>query len=632
MSKSRQLSIVGALALFLFVFGFGTEAWGDTHTWIGKVQTGVDYLWSNPGNWDVGTPHPGDDVVFSASGASNKVTVTTALNLGSLKVLQGVSINIQTTATITVSNATTLEPGGSIDLGGSSIGITALQLNGLVDLQSSGNPQTVTQIYSDPNARTRVGINLGSSSTLQMGGDLRNTYFGSFVDVHLYNTNPLGTAQIQSSVRFNDDVYLNAIISLDPNYQNIWLDVDADLIDDSGKGYYLIKSTVSDAGTNGLVIKNIDYWCDLTTQSPQRYIAHNTYGPFTWLFGAIRNNQTDVPSDISIQVNQAWPESGWYATPSEPFPGVGVRIVDLKHPMNSQIEGVLRYWVVQPIGLIQDYYWGPDHANNNKICVTAEYYPNDASKPELALLARYSDNYSDWSGTSNWYKDGATSGTNGTGRLYTTMCETSGFGDFTIEDGGEPLPVPVELTSFSARVVDNQVRLNWETATELNNYGFYVERSVDRENWKEVDFVPGCGTSYSPKNYVYFDELGDELQRMPELSYRLRQVDRDGTTDYSNIVNVNTGELPDGVELYAAYPNPFNPATTISFAIGTPTHVTLKVYNTLGQAVATILSSSAMDAGLHTVSFDGAQLPSGVYLAVLEANGAVQHQKLVLNK
>ncbi|MFA6232928.1 MAG: T9SS type A sorting domain-containing protein [Bacteroidota bacterium] len=192
--------------------------------------------------------------------------------------------------------------------------------------------------------------------------------------------------------------------------------------------------------------------------------------------------------------------------------------------------------------------------------------------------------------------------------------------------------MPVELTSFSARYIDRSVQLNWNTATELNNFGFAIERSQDSENWEEVGFVPGYGTSSSPKSYAHIDYLNDELAYAPQLAYRLRQMDRDGTTDYSNIVYVKTGELPAGVALYTAYPNPFNPATTISFTMQESANVNLKVYNTFGQEVATLLRNSAMDAGLHTVAFNGDKLPSGVYLAVLEANGVLQQQKLVLNK
>ena len=88
---------------------------------------------------------------------------------------------------------------------------------------------------------------------------------------------------------------------------------------------------------------------------------------------------------------------------------------------------------------------------------------------------------------------------------------------------------------------------------------------------------------------------------------------------------------PLSIEMYQAYPNPFNPSTTLSFSLQETVHVTLKVYNTFGQEVATVVNK-AMDAGYHSVEFRGSELPSGMYIAVLEAAGNVQQQKLVLNQ
>jgi len=205
-----------------------------------------------------------------------------------------------------------------------------------------------------------------------------------------------------------------------------------------------------------------------------------------------------------------------------------------------------------------------------------------------------------------------------------------GYGDISggVKNGGT---IPVELTSFSARYYDGSVRLHWQTATELNNHGFYVERSLDGENWEDINFIEGAGTSNVPLEYNFTDVLDGMLQEVPQIAYRLRQEDRDGTIDYSGIVYAYTGVQPDRVALYKAYPNPFNPSTTLSFSLQDAAHVTLKVYNTFGQEVATV-SNADFDAGFHTVEFQGAQLPSGVYIAVLEAAGAVQQQKLVLNK
>lgn len=206
-------------------------------------------------------------------------------------------------------------------------------------------------------------------------------------------------------------------------------------------------------------------------------------------------------------------------------------------------------------------------------------------------------------------------------------------GSYYIDDiGAGGGPTPVELVSFNARYINEQVELNWRTATELNNYGFAIERSQDGALWEEIDLVPGAGNSFSPRNYVYNDKLEGDLRNATRLSYRLRQIDRDGTTEYSRIVVVNTGALPGGVELYAAYPNPFNPSTTVSFSLTEALPVTVKVYNMFGQEVVTLLDNANTVAGFHTVGFQGNNLPSGSYTVTLQAGATVRHQRILLSK
>jgi hypothetical protein len=230
-----------------------------------------------------------------------------------------------------------------------------------------------------------------------------------------------------------------------------------------------------------------------------------------------------------------------------------------------------------------------------------------------------------------WYTYGSLfGGQNIKGRLYCVICPTYYFGDITIAEGGNP--VPVELTTFSARYIRNSVELNWQTATELNNYGFAIERSRDGRVWDEIDFVAGAGTSFSPKSYSYTDRLDDAHRRVPQLVYRLRQIDRDGTTEYSNSVFVKTSVMPAQVELHGAYPNPFNPETTIGFSLRETMPVTVKVYNLYGQEVATLLRNAETDAGFHSLPFRGVNLPSGSYMIVLDAGGVRQQQRMVLSK
>ena len=105
--------------------------------------------------------------------------------------------------------------------------------------------------------------------------------------------------------------------------------------------------------------------------------------------------------------------------------------------------------------------------------------------------------------------------------------------------------------------------LNWETATELNNYGFEVERlvlSAERQAWDKIGFVNGNGNSNSPKDYSFVD---DKVSA-GKYSYRLKQIDNDGQFEYSKTINVDFNGVKK-FELSQNYPNPFNPTTTIRF-------------------------------------------------------------------
>ena len=177
-------------------------------------------------------------------------------------------------------------------------------------------------------------------------------------------------------------------------------------------------------------------------------------------------------------------------------------------------------------------------------------------------------------------------------------------------------PFPVELTSFSATVENEQVLLYWETANELNNYGFYIERSIQSEIWETIGFVEGNGNSNSPKYYSYKD---DNIVFAGTYSYRLKQIDIDGTFEYSFVTMVDI-TTPMDYELKQNYPNPFNPSTIIKFYIPISSNVKLKLFNMLGQEVAELIDAE-MAPGIHKVEFNAVNLSSGTYFYFLEANG-----------
>ena len=192
-------------------------------------------------------------------------------------------------------------------------------------------------------------------------------------------------------------------------------------------------------------------------------------------------------------------------------------------------------------------------------------------------------------------------------------------------------PLPVGLSSFTATINENTVELKWETATELNNYGFNIERKTGTGDWTKVGFVAGSGNSNSPKSYSFTDQpTGGNT-----FSYRIKQMDNDGTFKYYDAITVNLNTKTQA-ELIGNYPNPFNPTTNIKFYIPATENVTIKIYDILGRVVTTLLNKQA-DAGYHIVYWNGRdaygkQAASGMYIYRLQANGFVQTKKMLMLK
>jgi hypothetical protein len=186
--------------------------------------------------------------------------------------------------------------------------------------------------------------------------------------------------------------------------------------------------------------------------------------------------------------------------------------------------------------------------------------------------------------------------------------------------------LPVELTSFLANVFNSKVELNWTTATEVSNYGFEIERKVKNSEWEKIGFVNGHGNSNVPNSYTYFDNPLGGL----EFQYRLKQIDFDGTFEYSYVIDVELKEI-EQITLEQNYPNPFNPSTIIRFSIPKAVHVNLKVFNLLGEEVAELLNEPLKE-GYHQIKFDGSKLTSGVYIYHLQAGEFKSSKKLLLMK
>jgi photosystem II stability/assembly factor-like uncharacterized protein len=186
--------------------------------------------------------------------------------------------------------------------------------------------------------------------------------------------------------------------------------------------------------------------------------------------------------------------------------------------------------------------------------------------------------------------------------------------------------LPVELTSFTALSQNQQVTLNWSTATEINNNGFEIQRSIANSEFVTIGFVKGVGTSTTQQEYSYADKnLTDG-----KYSYRLKQIDYNGLYEYSNAIEVDVRSL-DNYSLEQNYPNPFNPSTKIAYVLKEKTNVKILVMNALGEEVAALVNQT-QEQGYHQLDFNASNLPSGIYFYSLQTDNFSETKKMLLMK
>ena len=187
--------------------------------------------------------------------------------------------------------------------------------------------------------------------------------------------------------------------------------------------------------------------------------------------------------------------------------------------------------------------------------------------------------------------------------------------------------LPVELASFVSKVSGRNVELNWATASESNNSGFEIERSVLNGSWSKIGNVAGNGTTSSASSYSFTDRN----LASGNYSYRLKQIDFNGNFEYFNLNNeVNIG-IPVKFDLSQNYPNPFNPSTTINFDLPTDGKVSVKLFDMSGKEVA-VLVNEVKTAGYYSVNFNASSLSSGVYFYNITADNFTATKKMMLLK
>ncbi|HLP15986.1 MAG TPA: T9SS type A sorting domain-containing protein [Bacteroidota bacterium] len=186
--------------------------------------------------------------------------------------------------------------------------------------------------------------------------------------------------------------------------------------------------------------------------------------------------------------------------------------------------------------------------------------------------------------------------------------------------------MPVELQTFSADMVHGRAELHWSTATETNNIGFDIEKKIAGA-WTKIGFVRGAGTANAPNHYSFVDPTAKG-----KASYRLKQIDRDGHFSYSQSVEVVAALAAGDFALSQNFPNPFNPTTMFTFAVKSMEHVTVTVFNALGQEVATLFNGNASPNELYHLRFDGTNLPGGTYFCALRSASRSEVKKVTMLK
>jgi hypothetical protein len=218
----------------------------------------------------------------------------------------------------------------------------------------------------------------------------------------------------------------------------------------------------------------------------------------------------------------------------------------------------------------------------------------------------------------------------------------STWSDWTISETGGPLPV--QFVSFVAIPNPNGggVKLEWTTISEINNYGFNVERRKQNDgDFVEIpnSFIPGAGSTTEPQSYSFVDNT---LTESGMYEYRLHQVDNDGLVSYSQPVSISVSALsvretaPIEFRVHQNYPNPFNPKTTIKFSVEKVEHAELVVYNSLGQEIARLFDGIAEPGYYYKVELDGTSLASGyasgVYFYRVITDSKSELKKMILIK
>ncbi|MGC8859540.1 MAG: T9SS type A sorting domain-containing protein [Ignavibacteria bacterium] len=333
------------------------------------------------------------------------------------------------------------------------------------------------------------------------------------------------------------------------------------------------------------------------TFSSSRMVAVNNGGEFRKRFNPSYTSFTFPVGDNNQTANYS-PVTLIFTSASYTNAYVGVKVVEAKHPDNLSVNNYLkRYWTLTPSG-ITNFTYNVDFVYNDADVVGDENNIYGGKYDAGTWILMTTANPS----TNSLHGEGLTS-----------------FSSYT---GGEQGAMPVELLLFTARANAKSAILSWATGMEMNNAGFEIYRSNTNENnWMKVGFVPGKGNSNVRVDYSFEDK-----NLMPgKYLYQLKQVDYNGTSTTYLLNTFIEITVPKKLTLSQNYPNPFNPVTKIDYNLPTDAKISMKIYDLSGREIYSLVNTF-QKAGTYTVTFDGTNLATGIYLysLVVESNGKIE--------
>ncbi len=208
-----------------------------------------------------------------------------------------------------------------------------------------------------------------------------------------------------------------------------------------------------------------------------------------------------------------------------------------------------------------------------------------------------------------------------------------GYGTLTLADPSGlctgAVVTPVELLIFSAALQNGLVVLSWTTETETRNYGFEVQRKTEIGDWSALGFTPGHGSTTGQHLYGFADDLKDLPANCCKLRYRLKQIDLDGQYEYSPEVELL---LDQSLPQFAleGYPSPCDDALTVRLALGEAGATSIRLHDIAGRVVIIIAQDAELSTGSHSMRVRTAEMPSGLYLLVVENREGRRSEKVLI--